>query len=300
MAEEKEISAYLNGTDHAASITDYTGKNDKRYSYYGDALNDDNVNEIVGEETPHVIILIGFPKYGKSTFVASLYHLALSSGKIGEYTFVDSDTITGFERRAHIRKLEHKLKNRLDRTQIYEDYFLSLLLKNEKTGKKVKLVISDRSGETYHQYSQSADDIMNDRALKYANHLVFFLDATIIASDRFMDMMADLNPLLTRMKSSGVFDEAKTVDVVYNKIDSIADNREGFDANKVLVESQVQKRTSINQTFEISSLSVMQGNSNAEEFIEYLLENSPSEKEASEEVLKQLNWASVKIQNNKV
>lgn len=300
MAEEKGISAYLNGTDHAASITDYTGKNDKRYSYYGDALNDDNVNEIVGEETPHVIILIGFPKYGKSTFVASLYHLALSSGKIGEYTFVDSDTITGFERRAHIRKLEHKLKNRLDRTQIYEDYFLSLLLKNEKTGKKVKLVISDRSGETYHQYSQSADDIMNDRALKYANHLVFFLDATIIASDRFMDMMADLNPLLTRMKSSGVFDEAKTVDVVYNKIDSIADNREGFDVNKVLVESQVQKRTSINQTFEISSLSVMQGNSNAEEFIEYLLENSPSEKEASEEVLKQLNWASVKIQNNKV
>lgn len=298
MADEKEISAYLNGANPAASITDYTGKNDKGYSYYGDALNDGNVNEIVGEETPHVIILIGFPKYGKSTFVASLYHLALSSGKIGEYTFVDSDTITGFERRAHIRKLEHKLKNRMDRTQIYENYFLSLLLKNENTGKKVKLVISDRSGETYHQYSQSADDIMNDRALKYATHLVFFLDATIIASDKFMDMMADLNPLLTRMKSSGVFDENKTVDVVYNKIDCLVDNRKSFDANKVMVESQVQKRTSINQTFEISSLSVMQGNSNAEVFIKYLLENCPSEKEASDEVLKQLDWAKVKIQNN--
>lgn len=296
MAEEKEkISAYLNGTPPTRSISDYTGKSDKGFAYYGDALNDSNVNDIVGEETPHVIILVGFPKYGKSTFVASLYHIALSTGKLGDYTFVDSDTITGFERRAHIRKLELKLKNRIDRTQIYEDYFLSLLLKNENTGKRVKLVISDRSGETYRQYSQSAEEIMKDRALKYANHIVFFLDATVIASDKFMDMMADINPLLTRMKSSGVFDDNKTVDIVYNKIDCIGDSRDSFDSNKTMVETQVSKRASINRKFEISSLSVMQ-NYNAEKFIKYLLDYSPNDTEPSEEIVDQLNWAKAKLQ----
>lgn len=87
------------------SIADYKEDKTLERHYYGDALNDDNVNDIIDDVVPHVVVIIGFPKYGKSTFVASLYHAVLTVGKIGKFRFVDSDTITGFERRAQIRKL---------------------------------------------------------------------------------------------------------------------------------------------------------------------------------------------------
>ena len=43
------------------SPADYVTKTEGS-KYYGDALNDTNINELVGDEIPHVVILVGFPK----------------------------------------------------------------------------------------------------------------------------------------------------------------------------------------------------------------------------------------------
>ena len=67
------------------SIADYKEDKTSERHYYGDALNDDNVNDIIDDVVPHVVVIIGFPKYGKSTFVASLYHAVLTIGKIGKF-----------------------------------------------------------------------------------------------------------------------------------------------------------------------------------------------------------------------
>ena len=98
--EQTGITAYLQDGNKETNNSPEPKPKAQDSNYYADALNDNNVNEIIGDEIPHVIILIGFPEYGKSTFVASLYHKILTDGKIGKYKFIDSDTLVGFERRA--------------------------------------------------------------------------------------------------------------------------------------------------------------------------------------------------------
>ena len=147
MSETENLKGYITDTGEGEAekqneagkkISEYTGPYKKKGTYYGDALNDSNINDIVGESQPHVVVLVGFPKYGKSTFVASFYHAVMTTGQIGKYKFVDSDTLVGFERRAYIRQAELRIKKRLDRTPMYADYFLSLLFENVETGNKVK------------------------------------------------------------------------------------------------------------------------------------------------------------------
>ena len=202
-----------------ASPADYVAKTEGP-KYYGDALNDTNINEVVGDEIPHVVILVGFPKYGKSTFVASLYHKVLTTGCVGDYMFVDSDTLAGFERRAQVRDIELKIKDRIDRTPVYADYFLSMLFVHSLTKKRIKLVLSDRSGENYLRYAKSETDINQDLVLKNAVHIIFFLDASKIASDKMFDLQDDLSDLILRMNKYGAFDGEKFVDIVYNKADT--------------------------------------------------------------------------------
>ena len=94
-------------------ISEYSGQSKKNGTFYGDALNDSNINNIVGESQPHVVVLVGFPKYGKSTFVASFYHAVMTTGQIGKYKFVDSDTLVGFERRAKKKTVPQSSVSRL-------------------------------------------------------------------------------------------------------------------------------------------------------------------------------------------
>ena len=106
------------GEGEEKKMSDYTGQEQQKEHYYGEALNDNNVNDLVDDTVPHVVILVGFPKYGKSTFVSSFYHAVMKNGKIGKYKFVDSETLLGFERRAYIRREELRVKKRLNRTPI--------------------------------------------------------------------------------------------------------------------------------------------------------------------------------------
>lgn len=298
MEQKDSIDAYIQGQQsESVSPSDFISKSVDTATYYGDALNDHNVNEIIGDEMPHVVILVGFPKYGKSTFVASLYHKVLTMGKIGRYLFIDSETIAGFERRAQVRKIELKIKERIDRTPVYADYFLSLLFEHEETSKRVKLVLSDRSGENYRDYATSESIINEDMALRHAAHIVFFLDATKIASSDFFDTQNDLNQLTTRMKKYGAFEGDKIVDIVFNKIDKLlSSDDENYKKNKEQIERQIGKKVVINKTFEINSLKVVD-NEDLNTFFKYLLEVSPDERPIETEFINKLDWVRNKFYN---
>lgn len=275
------------------SIADYKEDKTSERHYYGDALNDDNVNDIIDDVVPHVVVIVGFPKYGKSTFVASLYHAVLTVGKIGKFRFVDSDTITGFERRAQIRKLEHETKKRIDRTPVYADYFLSLLFQNEENGQLIKIVLSDRSGEKYREYAKFEKVIDEDKALRYAQHILFFLDAKKIASDGFFDVQSDLRALTIRMKKYGAFDEGKRIDVVFNKIDQVKETPD-YATNKTEILSLIKKVTPINKEFELSSLKVTD-NEKLNQFFEYLLECCADPKHNSKVDAEHIDWVSTEL-----
>lgn len=278
-------------------ISEYSGKNNKKGTFYGDALNDSNINDIVGENQPHVVVLVGFPKYGKSTFVASFYHAVMTTGKIGKYIFLDSDTLLGFERRAFIRDAELKIKTRLDRTPMYADFFLSLLFENQETGNKVKLILSDRSGEDYREYGKFEAKINDDKALRHARHIIFFLDAEATAGDKYLDMQSDLGMLLPRMNKYGAFESKKCVDVVFNKKDLVTKEMEtDYNANRDEIVAKIKAVTPINKVEALHSLHIPM-NDECIKFFEYLLDSCEQPEPLSDEDKKKQDWVNRKLNN---
>lgn len=275
-------------------ISDFTGKPSQSGTLYGDALNDTNINDIIEDTPPHVVVLIGFPKYGKSTFVASFYHAVMTTGAIGKYKFIDSDTLLGFERRAHIRREELKVGMRLDRTPIYADFFLSLLFENTHTGQKVKLILSDRSGEAYLEYGKQAAKLDEDLSLRHAGHLLFFLDASAVAGGDFLEMQSNLNMLLPRMNKYGAFNERKRVDVVFNKKDLVKDEQKtDYETNKTEILKMVGKVAAVNKDQELESLHIPT-NDECNKFFEYLLDCCEQPTAITADVKEKLDWAGKK------
>lgn len=176
LLEGDASEAVVSSMQKTAQILDKQPKNDRRF--YCDALDDDNVNQVVKDVVPHVVTFLGFAEFGKSTFVGSLYHFLMANGVIGDFTFYDSDTFSGFERRTYIRNAKLAGVKRSLRTTEIDGYYLSLHFK--KDGRHFQLVLSDRSGETYgKKYVSDVASISADKGLKNSRHLVFFIDSTV-------------------------------------------------------------------------------------------------------------------------
>lgn len=188
--------------------------------YYCDALNDKNINDVLGDADTYLITLVGFSEVGKSTFVASLYHTFMLKGEIDGYKIIDSDTFVGFERRAHVRNEVFKTSKRNIRTVTTEGQFLTLTL--YKDGIKKKLIISDKAGEIYkNNYVDNLSDVQKDKGLINSKHILFFIDCSVLNNDdEYIDFDDKFQMLLSRMSSAKVFDIPKQFDILYNKIDT--------------------------------------------------------------------------------
>lgn len=279
---------------HAVTASDYENKPSvSRLPFYGDAMNESNVNELVDDVVPSVFVLIGFPKYGKSTFVSSFYHVVMREGKIGKYKFLDSETLAGFERRSHIRNAEIVAKKRLDRTPIYADYFLSMLFENTVTHEYVKIVISDRSGEVYHNYAAKKASLESDKLLATKCHLIYFLDSEVLASyDSFIGMRNDIDNLSKQMNKLGLFDNCKTYEVVYNKADKLEQNSElkaDFDSSSPLIEGKLEGYCKLRKKIKVSSLNPLRNNG-LKKYFEEMLDECSTVKCAENELLDKMNW----------
>ena len=101
----------------AVAVPQTTVQNDNSV-FIGEALNDDEkLNLLMTDTKPYITILVGFEGYGKTSFVATCYHIMLTDGGNGEYKFCDSDTLVSLERRSFLRrfnaawKVYHHLPN---------------------------------------------------------------------------------------------------------------------------------------------------------------------------------------------
>lgn len=268
----------------SSSATERTGKELEKAakqqgltptSFFNDSLNDSSINNIITCGI-HFLALIGFANVGKSTFVASLYHKLMCEGCINDYDFIDSDTFVGFERRAHVRNAKIKSANRNARTSQQEGHLLSLEFVN-KLKQHRKLVLSDRSGETYQtSYVNSINSVRADKALINCRHIVFFINAeTLIDDGEYLAFDDKFDILLKQFKTAGVLDNSKQIDIIFNKIDKVVsdEDRKLFSENSKEIIEKIESchGSKIMKKFEITS-NRMTNNEDLNKVFKYFVE----------------------------
>lgn len=211
-----------------------TGTEIEVHNFVSDAIgNDDMLNEIDANSKPIVVVLIGFPSYGKTSFVSTCYQLLLEKGGINEYIFYDSDTFIGFERRIATRRLSEKNNvSQTKRTLLGESHLLTIRINHPQKGNKV-IVFSDRSGEHYEEYINKTEAMASDKLLKNADRLLFFINCEDLVGHSFISLKDKYSILLHNLKSNNIPFENITIDLLYNKSDIVTpDNISRFNRNK--------------------------------------------------------------------
>lgn len=211
----------------AAAVPESTVQNDNSV-FIGEALNDDEkLNLLMTDTKPYITILVGFEGYGKTSFVATCYHILLTDGGIGEYKFCDSDTLVGLERRSFLRRFNAAMESvpsTTKRTIRGEAHLLTFHL--SKDGKEKITIFSDHSGEDYRTYANQKDEIKNDVLIQNADRILFFVDIPSLLDNKFLRMTEEYKNLLTNMKSAGIFRQQTKITLLFNKIDIVNDDAE--------------------------------------------------------------------------
>lgn len=184
---------------------------------YCDAMNEQFINEVADGKRIDRIVLIGFVGYGKSTFASSLYHNFFSKENFCDHTMCDCETYAGFERRMLIRSMKNAPDQKRKRTLKGENPLLVMTLVTEKED-KYKIVISDRSGEDYAQFSGTQEEIDDNQLMRFADHVVFFIDCEKM-TDNFGSLRYSYQNLLRDLVSKGLLNKTSSVELVFNKHD---------------------------------------------------------------------------------
>ena len=208
-----------------------SGRQDILGEYYCDALNEHNVNKIADGSKLNIVAIVGFAGYGKTTFVSSLYHQFLTNVEFSNHTMYDSDTFIGFERRFLIRSIQTPMEETSKRTIKGEDSLLALSLDSKENG-RYKLILSDKSGEDYADFTGADDEIGDYIILSLAHHILFFID-----TDKLLNSMASVkysyNGLINDLIDHEMISGRSRISVVFNKFDIVKDEQKQlYEENK--------------------------------------------------------------------
>lgn len=191
--------------------------------FIGEALDEDEkLNLLMTETKPYITVLVGFEGYGKTSFVATCYHILLTDGGIGDYKFFDSDTLVGLERRSFLRrynKIMEGIPPATKRTIRGEAHLLTFRF--SKDGKEKVTIFSDHSGEDYREYADKKGKIENDILIQNADRILFFIDIPMLLGTDYLQMLQYYKNLLNNMKAAGIFRPQTKVSILFNKIDIV-------------------------------------------------------------------------------
>lgn len=201
--------------------------------YYCDALNEHNVNQIADGSRLNIVAIVGFIDYGKTTFVSTLYHQLLTNEEFCEHKMYDSDTFIGFERRFLIRSIKTPMEETSKRTIKGEDSLLALSLDSKENG-RYKLILSDKSGEDYADFTGSDEEMKDYVILSLAHHILFFVD-----TDKLLKSMASVkysyNGLVKDLVDHKMISPKCRVSLVFNKFDMVGQQKELYNENKKIM-----------------------------------------------------------------
>lgn len=201
--------------------------------YYCDALNEHNVNQIADGSRLNIVAIVGFIDYGKTTFVSTLYHKLLTNVEFCGHIMYDSDTYIGFERRFLIRSIKTPMEETSKRTIKGEDSLLALSLDSKENG-RYKLILSDKSGEDYADFTGSDEEMKDYVILSLAHHILFFVD-----TDKLLKSMASVkysyNGLVKDLVDHKMISPKCRVSLVFNKYDVVGQQNELYNENKKIM-----------------------------------------------------------------
>lgn len=204
----------------------------KHTKFIFDAKKEDDANDLIKDIRPEFVVMIGLEEYGKTTFLGSMYHQLRSNGKIDRQLLIDSDTLAGFENKVFLRAMNKDGKSDVPRTTGRDAFILSLDLKDEQSGARRQLIISDRAGETYYQYLSSDTLVETDKTLSRADRILLFVDSEKMVGTKYVSMQDDYRSLLKRLKKADKLPENALVYVVFNKYDKIKESQKGTFENR--------------------------------------------------------------------
>ena len=191
-------------------------------SYRYDSLKDADVNNLVSDSRPTLITLFGVSECGKTTFVGSLFAILRRRPCLLKKTFIDSDTLTGFERRVHQRFLSEDGQSVIQRTQRKAGSILNVVLGNEQGNNQHMFVISDLSGEIYRDAISDITIVQQQKAVKYADKLVIFADIEpLLKAKSYNSYKENFQSLLARFKENDMLPVGAEVYVALNKSDMV-------------------------------------------------------------------------------
>lgn len=191
-------------------------------SFRYDALKDADVNNLASDSRPTLITLFGISECGKTTFVGSLFAILRRRPCLLKTTFLDSDTLTGFERRVHQRFLSENGQPVIQRTQRKAGSILNVVLGNEQGKNPHMFVISDLSGEIYLDAISDIAIVQQQKAVKYADKLVIFADIEpLLKAKSYNSYKENFQSLLARFKDNNMLPASAEIYVAFNKTDMV-------------------------------------------------------------------------------
>lgn len=260
-----------------------------------DALSDDEVNGVLKDMRHSLVVLIGLPGSGKSTFVGSMYHLLMTKALVGNYYMIDSDTYVGLERRVYLRYAHGPNLKYTKRTGDLEGHVLTLELAEKSGNKTLQLIVSDRTGERYREYAKGTKDMSGDLTLLSTEHLYIFVAADILTGSEYLSVMDYYEKIAKQLKTAGVIERTKTITLVFNKIDLVKDAMVRFSKKKTAFIAAMNKAMGLEG---IDSCNVQSNNIDSAELktlIEQLISHSFSDYDDTDEP--ELDWVKEKIDN---
>ena len=270
--------------------------------FYCDAMNDGNINMVLNNVKPELIVLMGFSDYGKSTFVGSLYYYLLTKGNVGGYELYDSDTFSGFERRLYLRNIKNDeaAKSKTLRTEEDDEYLLTLTFFNRSLKVKKQLIISDRAGETYKKYANIKDRIKKDESLPRAQRVLIMIDSTKLQSG--WDVQEGyFRQLFSGLKECEKMPKEATFTFVFNKIDLVLKDEElkmAYDREKQTVVdffcSELNLKKEDLDVREIDSKHI-HNNTDFENLVNDLVKKDDTSKNEEQKLKKSLDWVGEKL-----
>ncbi len=236
--------------------------------YLYDAFFEADINDLPCDEKPELITLMGLSSSGKTTFVGSLYALLRRRPELLNVKFLDSDTLTGFEKKVYLRRVKGPNKSAVKRTLRSDGSILNILIADEDKSQKRMVLISDKAGESYGDVINKAEEAKKHIAVKYANKLVLFLDSEEIIQ-HYSSYKDKVLTLLTAFDSAGMLPEEKKVITVFNKIDILKENsalsKEEWEKREIALLEIVSRFVSVEKrVYRINSLGIKYGEENEE------------------------------------
>lgn len=271
----------------------------------GDAIKEEySVNSLASDCKPTVVSIIGFPGFGKTCFIATIYQFLLNNGKINEFNFIDSDTFVGFERRIYMRRcavLGEESSPQTKRTLRGEGHILTLRFTHPRIGEKL-IIVSDRSGEDYIDCANQKNKIKEHQLLKHSDYILLFVDSSIIMDSaqtvEFSDTFSDL---LVNIKNAQALAESAQIIIVFNKIDIIKPEMiVQFEKHCSIIEAMIKEKFPLNNT--VSRKAISNNIKNCEEIMQIFSEIINFDVEGglhNEKDYEGIDWVSNLIKNKK-